>query len=238
MMASLLDVSAAAALLVGLPALTLLQLRHLDGLEIRPLQVYLSSAITLFLLGGASLALGARRGGLDAVGVVSLPPGALFAWTVGLTAGGLAVLVLFRVLAGAVGARETPFLRRLLPRTGRERVAFVGLSIAAGVGEELAYRGYLITLLAPALGGPGAAVLTSAVFGVLHAYQGLLGIVRTATLGGLLAAGFLLSGSLWPPILAHALLDVLAGTTLAERLMVPDTDTGVSTADGMPGRAP
>lgn len=235
--APLLDLVAAGALLVGLPALTLLQLRHAEGMEIRPLPVYLSSALTLLLMGGACLALGARRGGLAGVGLVPLPFRPLLAWSVVLTVAGLAVLLLFRVLAGALGARETPLLRRLLPRTGRERAAFVGLSIAAGVGEELAYRGYLVTLLAPALGGLGAGALTSAVFGMLHAYQGALGIVRTATLGGLLAWGFLASGSLWPPIVAHAALDVLAGTALAERLMVPGADSGVSEGEGTPQRA-
>jgi membrane protease YdiL (CAAX protease family) len=61
-------------------------------------------------------------------------------------------------------------------------------------------------------------VLTSAVFGVLHAYQGSLGMVRTAVLGGVLAWGFLASGSLWPAIAAHAVIDVVAGTLLADRL--------------------
>ncbi len=236
--ASLLDLMAAGVLLVGLPVLTLLQNRQMEGVEIRPLPVYVGSAITLLLMGGACLALGARRGGIGGVGLVAMAPGTLLAWGVGLTAASLTVLLLFRALAAALGAQESPLLRRILPRTGRERAAFVGLSIAAGVGEELAYRGYLVTLLAPALGGLGAGALTSAVFGLLHAYQGTLGIVRTATLGGLLAWGFLASGSLWPAILAHALLDVLAGTVLAERLMVPGTDSGVSETEGSPGRVP
>lgn len=236
--ASVLDLLALGALLVGLPAATLLQLRHLEGLDIRPLPVYLSSAITLLLMGGACLALAARRGGPGAIGLVPMAPDALVAWTAGLTVALLAMLVLFRIVAGAVGARESPLLRRILPRTGKERTAFVGLSMAAGVGEELAYRGYAITLLAGAMGGLGAGVLSSLVFGVLHAYQGRLGVLRATTLGGLLAWGFLAAGSLWPPILAHAAVDVVAGTLLAERLLVPGADNGVGEGDGTPGRAP
>jgi membrane protease YdiL (CAAX protease family) len=126
-----------------------------------------------------------------------------------------------------LGLRESPLLRTLLPRTGRERAAFVALAVTAGVGEELAYRGYVISVLAGLLGPVGAAVLSSVVFGVLHAYQGPLGVARTAALGGLLAWGFLASGSLWPPIAAHALLDVVLGVALAERMMVPEDPSGV-----------
>ena len=64
-----------------------------------------------------------------------------------------------------------------------------------------------------------AALLSSAVFGVLHAYQGWLGMVRTGMLGLLLAAAFLLSGSLWPCIVAHAILDLVAGLLLGDTLV-------------------
>ena len=37
------------------------------------------------------------------------------------------------------------------------------------------------------------------VFGAMHVYQGWIGVVRTALRGGVLAGGFLASGSLWPP---------------------------------------
>jgi membrane protease YdiL (CAAX protease family) len=165
-------------------------------------------------------------------------PWPLAAWSAGLTAGGVALLFLFRAVAGALGVRETPLLRALLPRSARARAGFVGLSLAAGAGEELAYRGYAITQLAGGLGGIGAAVLTSSIFGVMHAYQGVLGIVRTAALGGLLAWGFLASGSLWPPIVAHAAIDVLAGAVLAEHLVVPEEETGVGKEDGTPEARP
>jgi len=47
-------------------------------------------------------------------------------------------------------------------------------------------------------------------------------MARSAVLGGVLAGGFLASGSLWPSIAAHAILDVLLGMALAERMMVPE----------------
>jgi membrane protease YdiL (CAAX protease family) len=219
-------------LLVALPVFSIAQLRHLEGVELRPMPIYASSAVTLLILGGGCVAVGVRRGGPAALGIVALPGAATAAWTAGLTLGGLAVLLAFRALGSLVGATEGPLLRLLLPRSASERVAFIGLSIAAGAGEELAYRGYAISALAPLLGPFWAAALSSAVFGVLHVYQGRLGIVRTAVLGGLLAWGFLASGSLWPPMLAHAALDVIAGTVLADRLMVPAGATGVPTDGG------
>jgi membrane protease YdiL (CAAX protease family) len=43
-------------------------------------------------------------------------------------------------------------------------------------------------------------------------------------MGAFLAGGFLASGSLWPPILAHTLIDVLAGIVLGERLLTEPTE--------------
>jgi membrane protease YdiL (CAAX protease family) len=69
--------------------------------------------------------------------------------------------------------------------------------------------------------------LTSGVFGVLHAYQGWIGTVRAAALGGLLAWGFLLSGSLVPAIVAHTAIDLLAGIVLSDVLLPPAESNGV-----------
>jgi membrane protease YdiL (CAAX protease family) len=168
-----------------------------------------------------------NREGATGLGLVPLPVGALLAWSVVLTLGGLGILLAFQRIAVRLRMGEHPVLRALLPRSPREKAAFAGLSFAAGFGEELAYRGYAIGALAPLIGTPVAAMVTSAVFGVLHAYQGPLGIVRAGVLGGLLAWGFLISGSLWPAIVAHVSLDVLAGIFLAERLMVPEGPRGV-----------
>jgi membrane protease YdiL (CAAX protease family) len=106
------------------------------------------------------------------------------------------------------------------------------LSVAAGVGEETAYRGYATTVLGGLMGSPGAAAVTSLVFGVLHGYQGWLGTARTALMGGLLAWGFLAAGSLWPPIVAHTAVDLLAGIVLGEKLLPQAKPIGVVGALG------
>jgi len=155
-----------------------------------------------------------------------MPLGRLALWSLGLSAAGLATLFAFRWVLAAAGRRESAILRELLPRSGPERGVFVLLSLTAGLCEELAYRGYAITALAPVAGSAGAALLTSLVFGILHGYQGLLGVVRTAIVGGILAWGFLASGSLLPAIIAHALIDLVAGLALGEILLPADETPG------------
>ena len=82
----------------------------------------------------------------------------------------------------------------------------------------------MIPVLAPVLGTLPAAFLSTVVFGIMHGYQGSMGIARTMLMGGVLAWGFLASGSLWPPIIAHVLIDLLAGIVLGERLLVPEPE--------------
>jgi membrane protease YdiL (CAAX protease family) len=216
------DAAALAVLLVLLPLLALLQAGMLRNIEVERMGAYVSSALTLLALGGGVWVVGSRHGGAAALGLTPLPWPELAAWTMGLVAAGLGVVVAFRVAGARLGLGESRLLRDLLPRTRRERVAFAGLSLAAGVGEELAYRGYVIPVLAGLVGTPLAAAASSVVFGVLHVYQGPLGMARTAVLGGVLAWGFVASGSLWAPIAAHAILDLLLGMALAERMMVPE----------------
>lgn len=224
---AVLDAVALALLLALLPTLSVVQVQLMKEVEIERLPAYVSSAVTLGVLGVGCFVLGVRHGGLPAVGLGPVRPGPLVAWAVALTLGGLVLMVVFRQVAVALGLREAQVLQDLLPRTRRERWAFGGLSLMAGLGEEMAYRGYALTALAAVVGSLPAAVVTSLVFGVLHAYQGGLGMVRTAALGGVLAWAFLASGSLWPLMAAHAALDVVAGILLAERLMVPETPAGV-----------
>ena len=214
------DAVLAAVLLVGLPARALAELRlSVAALELDRIPAYASSIVALLLVGGASWLVGTRDGGAG-VGLEPLATGALVTWTVGLTGAGFGVTLAFRTLTLRLGRSDPPLLHLLLPRTGAEKLVFAGLSVSAGVGEELAYRGFLILALAPVAGTVGAALLSTVVFGIIHAYQGTIGIARTGALGGVLAWGFLASGSLWPPILAHTLIDLLAGLVFAERLVV------------------
>ncbi|MEL7061400.1 MAG: type II CAAX endopeptidase family protein [Acidobacteriota bacterium] len=79
----------------------------------------------------------------------------------------------------------------------------------AAFGEELAYRVVLMRALAVALGDgrraqAAALVVQAGVFGLVHAYQGAMGVVG-ATLSGLVYGALALAaqGSIWPSAFAH-----------------------------------
>jgi membrane protease YdiL (CAAX protease family) len=223
------DAAMLVCLLVLLPVLSVMQARALVDLEIERIPAYVSSLASLLVLGAVAWAMGVRGAREGAfLGLVSLSPGAFVAWTVVLVVAGLVTTGAFRWLGYRSGFRETPLLRALLPGSARERAWFGLLSVSAGIGEELAYRGYVIGTLTLVMSPVAAAAVSSVVFGVLHVYQGPLGMMRTASLGALLAWGLLGSGSLWPAVAAHALLDVILGVVLGERMMVPEHRSGVT----------
>jgi membrane protease YdiL (CAAX protease family) len=203
------------------PALGLAQLPLLDeDVPLPRIPIYVSSATVILLMGWLGLMVGWDEFGLAAMGLLSFDPRTVMVWTGGLMVGAFFLLGGFLVFRRSMGIQEAPFLEQLLPKTRKEKLVFVGLSFSAGVGEELAYRGFLVPALVLVFGSIwGAVLLSSLVFGILHAYQGWLGMVRTALLGVVLATSFVVTGSLWPAILAHAMLDVLVGVVFGETLM-------------------
>ena len=94
------------------------------------------------------------------------------------------------------------------------------MSFCAGFGEEIAYRGYAIPAVIVAGGSaPAALAVTSVAFAVLHSYQGVLGVVRTGVVGLIMGMVFLHTGSVWPPMVAHVLIDLAVGFLLADKLL-------------------
>jgi uncharacterized protein len=99
----------------------------------------------------------------------------------------------------------------LLPRTTGERRLFTVVGITAGVCEEWLYRGFFLAVVAALAGRPPDGVLVAVAalaFGLAHAYQGVVGIVTTGALGGVMAAVYLQTGSLLLPVLLHAVIDL------------------------------
>lgn len=105
-------------------------------------------------------------------------------------------------------------LVHLLPSNEREYRQFLGLSITAGIVEEIFYRGFVIWYLSQFVPLWGAVVASSVIFGVGHSYQGVGGMVRTGLLGLGSGALYVFTGSIWLPIIGHALVDILQGRTL------------------------
>ena len=83
----------------------------------------------------------------------------------------------------------------------------------AAFGEEISYRGYLLTRAAD-VGARSriaywiAVLLVSVLFGIGHYYKGPAGMVDSGMAGLLLGTAYMLSGrNLWACILAHGFID-------------------------------
>jgi len=107
--------------------------------------------------------------------------------------------------------------------TGNIKLALLGLLIVwtfAAVGEEIAYRGYLLTRAAEIGRQTTVAywvgiVLISILFGYGHYYKGPAGILDSGVAGLVLGAAYMLAGrNLWASILAHGFIDTFAVLTL------------------------
>lgn len=85
-----------------------------------------------------------------------------------------------------------------------------GLALVA-VSEEIIFRRYLREALRPYLGDGTFAFLTaSMLFGAYHWWTGIGNILLAALLGSALMLMFRRSTALWPVVLAHYLVDLIA----------------------------
>ena len=86
----------------------------------------------------------------------------------------------------------------------------------AAFGEELSYRGYLLTRAADIFGRSKAAyflgmILVAVLFGFAHYYKGPAGVLDSTYSAFVLGCAYLLSGrNLWAAILAHGISDTFA----------------------------
>ena len=116
----------------------------------------------------------------------------------------------------------------MLPREPHELRRFYALSITAGICEEILYRGFMIWFLTSYLGPWLALGASAVVFGIGHSYQGVRGILLTTLVGAFLAGVYFISGSLYPGIVMHALMDIhsghLAYVALRRAPVIPEPD--------------
>ena len=111
-----------------------------------------------------------------------------------------------------------------LPQDRADRALFRPLSITAGITEEWLFRGWLLAVLTPLAGVGGAIAASTVLFGLAHAYQGVGGIVKTGLVGLFFAGLAWATGSLWAPILLHAVVDWMQGDMIV-RVMSDDVPT-------------
>lgn len=129
----------------------------------------------------------------------------------------LAIVITTPLIAAFTGVPPDMTAFRAVMGNARLLVVFVVLSwLLAAFGEELAFRGYLMTRLGGVLGGGPIAwisslVITSVYFGVGHGVQGVTGVMQESLSGFWLGVLFLSSGrNLTVPIVAHGVSNTLA----------------------------
>lgn len=129
---------------------------------------------------------------------------------------GVVQMLAFRQL-GRIPAEQRGRLgavaEKLMPRTFTEAVPFIALVCTVSVCEEFLYRGFVFSLVQRIFSGSVIAAIigSSAIFGIGHYYQGRRGIVNTSVLGAIFASVRAWTGSLLPAILAHFVVDLIAG---------------------------
>ncbi len=108
--------------------------------------------------------------------------------------------------------KNIPFL----PENWQELRHFFFVAFTAGVCEEIIFRGFCIQYFLAwnqdnLLGTWLSILLPAFLFSIGHVYQGFLAVLKTLFMAILLGWVFILTKSLWIPILLHFLVDVISG---------------------------
>ncbi|KLI65000.1 hypothetical protein AAV99_05860 [Aurantiacibacter marinus] len=144
--------------------------------------------------------------------------GMTLGWAALGTVGAIAIFTLGAALLEAIGlpAADASFILDLVTESPLMfAIWIIGVAIlAAGVGEELLWRGFLMDRLERLGGLRGRVWLVLAVqallFGLPHSYQGIGGMILTGAIGLLLGwIRIMQRGNLWAVIIAHASVDVI-----------------------------
>lgn len=138
-------------------------------------------------------------------------------WLAAVPVGVFLVLVLMPGIACVLQPRRVPAYTRaakrmhwLLPQGDHQRRWWVLVSVTAGVCEEWIFRGYVLHGLHAEMGFSltMALVLSSALFGWNHLYQGWSAIGGSTLIGFALGLVALLTGGLLIPMGLHAVIDL------------------------------
>ena len=184
--------------------------RRLAARPLPPKVKYFSSQLIILAIFFVVSAFVARREWID-VFPREIPEARMFVL-------GAAVLVAFVVLMRPMWRKRIEERSRkawlFMPRTRVERFLWAGCSIAAGVSEELTYRGVMFVVLWRVSGSPlAAALIGAAVFAFSHFLQGWKSMTIIFGMALVFQLIAWVSGSLYVGMAVHALYDVVAGFT-------------------------
>jgi membrane protease YdiL (CAAX protease family) len=93
---------------------------------------------------------------------------------------------------------------------------WLAVVVAAPLGEETFFRGFVFKgILHSRLGGTGAVVLTALVWAVMHQQYDLYGVANVFAAGLLLGYARLRTNSIYPGLLMHAVMNLIATIEVA-----------------------
>jgi membrane protease YdiL (CAAX protease family) len=118
-------------------------------------------------------------------------------------------------------------LRNILPLNWEEYIYFIPLAFAAGICEEIVYRGYLmnyfIILFKNSLINYQLALIVPALlFSISHLYQGWTSVIKIILISLLFSLIFLKSESLLLVMTIHIFIDLVSGYFAMKSTKVPN----------------
>ena len=214
-----------ALLVAGVPALAWSTARDPEVRRAAKGALYFSAVLSQWLLAGVGFAFaGFVLHGIRIAGFRAIAPSRFLGWTLAMALPALAALaVVVGLESRGWWPPESELVYRLLPETPRERVwCVLAIAPTAAFCEEFLYRGILLWQITEwTHWSVWGVIVSSAAFGLAHAYQGMNGMARAALLGALLAAAVVYTGSLYPSMAAHFLIDAVALVWLGPRMLAP-----------------
>lgn len=174
----------------------------------------------------AHLGLSPRFGGLRALLRAAAQSIVVLIGTLGAFLAGSVLMTRFAAAPAGADTSGYAYLQGNLPML---LLALAMVYPVSSFGEEVIYRGFLMTRLAEMGRGTRAAwgtalVISAVVFGSAHFAWGLVGIVQTTFMGVALAASYLwVKRNLWVLVLAHACMDTLL---LVQLYLAPSAPAG------------
>lgn len=157
------------------------------------------------IVGGQTVDASLREFGL----ISSIEPNHALLWAGWLVLLWLGIGWAYSAVHEALGLKYTRTRILMHPRTtGETFVWSLLVSPTAGICEEILFRGYMVSYLMRS-NEEGFAIFVSAVaFGAVHFSQGLLAVLVTGLMGATAAWSFVVTGSIWPAILAHTVYNM------------------------------
>jgi hypothetical protein len=174
--------------------------------------IYAGSAANLLLIGAITSVIDIYRSSkaIRALNwAMSLPR--FVAWSLGLTVASILITVAVFALRRKLNRPPSPIVMSLRPQTRAERAIFLLLCLLVGFVEEFLFRGFAFFTISGVADPLIAGSIVTISFALQHGIQDAIGIVRAFVLGVLLLIPVLVTGSLLPSIITHAVVDVFSG---------------------------